>query len=114
MSRVKGGVRAHKQREKILKYTKGFSWGRKSKKKIAQEALVHAWEHAFRGRKERKRNFRALWNNKLNAALREEGLNYSRFIGMLKKKNIKLDRKVMADIAEHEPVSFKALVAQVK
>ena len=114
MTRVKRGTIAHKKRERILKYTKGFSWGRKSKEKFAKEALVHAWQNAYRGRKEKKRDFRALWNNKLNAALRQEGTTYGRFIDSLKKADIKLDRKVLAEIAEKHPESWKSLVSSVK
>jgi large subunit ribosomal protein L20 len=114
MTRVKRGVIANKRRKKVLKYTKGFRWGRKSKERAAKEALLHAWEHAFRGRKEKKRNFRALWNVQINAAVRPEGLNYNRFISGLKKKNIALDRKVLADLAEHDPAVFKKIVASVK
>jgi large subunit ribosomal protein L20 len=114
MPRVKRGVNAHKHREKTLKYTKGYNWGRKSKERAAKEALLHAWTHAFRGRKEKKRNFRMLWSVKINAAVREEGLNYSKFIAALKKNNISLDRKILADLAEHEPEVFKKVVAAVK
>jgi large subunit ribosomal protein L20 len=114
MTRVKRGTIAHKKRARILKYTKGFRWGRKSKEKLAKEALVHAWQHAFRGRKEKKRDFRSLWNVKINAALRESGLTYSRFIDSLKKGNIKLDRKVLAEIAEKRPEAWKKLVSSVK
>ncbi len=112
MSRAKGGVRAHKQREKVLKYAKGFKWGRKNKKKLAQEALVHAWSHAFHGRKEKKRNMRALWNVKIDSSL--GSMSYSKFISALKKKNIKLDRKILADLAEHEPKVFKAVLEKVR
>lgn len=114
MTRVKRGTIATKKRKKILKYTKGFRWSRKSKERAAKEALLHAWSHAFRGRKEKKRNFRALWQVKINAAVREEGLSYSKFIAQLKNKNIKLDRKILADIAENQPQAFKKIVAQVK
>ena len=76
--------------------------------------MLHAWTHAFRGRKEKKRMFRQLWNVKINAAIREEGMNYSTFIAALKKKNIKIDRKILADLAEHEPEVFKKVVAAVK
>src|SRR6185436_19716215 len=103
MSRVKKGITAHRRREKLLKYTKGFKWGRKSKERAAKEALLHAWSRSFRGRKEKKRNFRALWNVKINAATRLDGLTYSKLISGLKKKNIKLDRKILADLAEHVP-----------
>ena len=114
MTRVKRGTIAHKKREKLLKYTKGFRWGRKSKERAAKEALLHAWEHAFRGRKENKRNYRALWQTKINAAVRSEGMTYSRFIDALKKKQIRLDRKVLADIAEHEPAAFKKIIETVR
>lgn len=114
MPRVKRGVNAHKHREKTLKYTKGFRWGRKSKERAAKEALLHAWTHAFRGRKEKKRVYRQLWNVKINAAVRPEGINYNTFISALKKKNIALDRKILADLAEHEPEIFKKIVEAIK
>ena len=110
MTRVKRGVIAHKRREKILKYTKGFRWGRKSKERAAKEALLHAWTHAFRGRKEKKRTFRALWNVKINAAARALGTTYKYFITALKAKKIDLDRKILADLAENQPEAFKAVV----
>jgi large subunit ribosomal protein L20 len=111
MPRVKRGVNAHKHREKTLKYTKGFKWGRKSKERAAKEALLHAWVHAFRGRKEKKRTFRQLWTVKINAAIRDEGMSYSRFISALRVAGIKIDRKILADLAEHEPAVFKKVVA---
>lgn len=114
MPRVKRGTIATKHREKILKYTKGFKWGRKSKERAAKEALLHAWTHAFRGRKEKKRVFRQLWSVKINAAAREEGISYSKFISALKKKKIGLDRKILADLAEHEPEVFKKVLEAVK
>lgn len=113
MPRVKRGTTKTKKRERLLKHTKGFMWGRKSKKSSATEALLHAWSHMFQDRKAKKRTFRQLWNVKINAALRQEGLTYSRFIKMLKDHNVELDRKVMADMAEHHPESFKALIQQV-
>ena len=114
MPRVKRGVNAHKHREKTLKYTKGFMWSRKSKERAAKEALLHAWTQAFRGRKEKKRDMRSLWTVKINAAVREDGISYSKFIAMLKKNKIELDRKILADLAEHEPAIFKKIVAKVK
>lgn len=114
MPRVKRGTIANKRRKNVLKHTKGFRWGRKSKERAAKEALLHAWSHAFRGRKEKKRNFRRLWTVKINAAIRAEGMNYSQFIAALKKKKVMLDRKVLADLAEHDPAVFKAVVAFVK
>ena len=114
MPRVKRGVNAHKHREKTLKYTKGYRWSRKSKERAAKEALLHAWSHAFRGRKENKRNYRALWTVRIGAAVRAEEMSYSKFIAALKKSNIELDRKILADLSEHEPEIFKQVVAKVK
>jgi large subunit ribosomal protein L20 len=114
MPRVKRGTIANKHRRSILKSTKGFRWGRKSKERAAKEALLHAWTHAFQGRKEKKRNFRALWNVKINAAIRVHGMNYSTFIAALKKKEVLIDRKILADLAENEPEVFEKIVAFVK
>ncbi len=114
MARVKRGKSAHKKREQLLKYTKGFRWGRKSKERAAKEALLHAWSRAFEGRKEKKRVYRTLWNVKVNAATRMDGMSYSKFIHALKTKNVALDRKIVADIAEHEPAVFKRIVEFVK
>lgn len=114
MTRVKRGTIAHKKREKLLKYTKGYRWGRKSKERAAKEALLHAWTHAFRGRKEKKRNFRQLWNVKINAGARNFGVKYSQLIAGLKKQNIKLDRKILADLAQNEPKVFEKIVEVIK
>ena len=100
MTRVKRGKIATKKREKLLKKTKGFLWGRKSKERQAKEALLHAGEHAFRGRKLKKRTNRQDWQVCINAAVREHGLTYSKFIKLLKDKNVLLDRKIMAEIAK--------------
>lgn len=110
MPRVKRGTIAHKKRERLLKLTKGFRWGRKSKERAAKEALLHALARKFRGRKEKKRTFRALWNVKINAAARNEGVNYGRLIAALKTKRVALDRKILADLAEHEPAVFKKII----
>ena len=112
MPRVKRGVTAHKKRERLLKHTKGFRWGRKSKERAAKEALLHAWSHAYRGRKEKKRNFRTLWQVQLNAALRANGTTYGRFMHTLRTHNVALNRKMLADIAEHDENAFKAIVAE--
>ncbi|MBI4132102.1 MAG: 50S ribosomal protein L20 [Candidatus Sungbacteria bacterium] len=114
MSRVKRGVIAHKRREKTLRYTKGFRWTRKSKERAAKDALLHAWSHAFSDRKRKKREFRRLWNIKINAGARLHGLSYSRLISSLQKKQIALDRKILADLAEHEPKVFERIVAAGK
>jgi large subunit ribosomal protein L20 len=89
-------------------------WGRKNKERAAKEALLHAWTHAFEGRKDKKRVFRSLWTVKINAAVREEGMSYSQFINALKKKKVALDRKILAELAENEPEIFKKVVAFVK
>lgn len=114
MPRVKRGVTAHKKRERLLRYTKGFRWGRKSKERAAKEALLHAWSHAFRGRKEKKRVFRQLWNVQINAAARQSGIKYSRLIAALQKKKVKLDRKILADLAKNDPAVFKKVVEFIK
>src|SRR3990167_7502288 len=114
MTRVKRGKIATKKRKKILKYTKGFRWGRKYKERAAKEALLHAWTHAFQGRKEKKRVMRKLWEVKINAAARANGLTYSQFIHKLNLANIKLDRKVLSELAEHEPKVFKQVIEKVK
>lgn len=114
MTRVKRGKISTKKRKKILKYTKGFKWGRKSKERAAREALLHAWTHAFEGRKDRKGDFRRLWQVKIGAATKTEGLSYSRFINALKKKNIRLNRKMLADLAEHQSDIFKKVIEAAK
>ncbi|MCL5006733.1 MAG: 50S ribosomal protein L20 [Patescibacteria group bacterium] len=114
MTRVKRGVSANKKRSKVLKQTKGFRWGRKSKERAAKEALLHAWSHAYRGRKQRKRDQRQLWEVKINAASRSAGLSYSKLIAALKKNEIALNRKVLAELAEKEPDVFRKIVERVK
>jgi len=110
MVRVKRGKTAHKKREKLLKYTKGFNWGRKSKERAAKEALLHAWSHAYDDRKKKKRDNRGLWQVKVNAASRELGISYSKLTNQLKKKNININRKMLAELASDYPKIFKAIV----
>jgi large subunit ribosomal protein L20 len=114
MVRVKTGKISHKRREKLLKYTKGFRWGRKSRLRAAKEAILHAWSHAYRDRKRKKREFRRLWQIQINAACREQGLSYSKFIHGLKEKKIELDRKILAQIAQNHPEIFEKIVEEVK
>ena len=114
MSRVKRGVIANKRRKKILKYTKGFRWGRKSKERAAKEALLHAWSHAFQGRKQKKRDYRTLWNVKINAAARTNGMKYSQLVHKLKVASVKLDRKILADLALNEPGVFEKVLEKVR
>ncbi len=114
MTRVKRGKIARKKRTKILKLTKGFRWGRKSKERAAKEALLHSLPRAFRGRKEKKRNYRRLWQTQINAATRIQGTSYSKLISGLKKQKIILDRKMLADLAKNEPKVFKKIAERIK
>lgn len=114
MTRVKRGVGQKKRVKKVLKRAKGFKWGRKSKYRLAKEGLTHAGVHAFRGRKEKKRNFRRLWQLKINAAARERGITYSQFIFLMAKTNIKINRKILAQLAENYPLVFDKIIESVK
>jgi len=114
MVRVKRGTTAHKRRKKVLKHTKGFRWGRKSKYKAAKEALMHAWKYAYRDRKTKKREFRKLWQIQINAACRRQGISYSRFIHGLKQKKIELDRKILAELVKNNGKIFEKIVDKVK
>ncbi len=113
MPRVKRGTIANKRRKNTLKQTKGFKWGRKSKYRLAKDALQHAQMHAYSDRKKKKRNFRQLWQLKINAASRTQGLTYSQFTNKLKKANIQLDRKILAQLAEKKPEIFKKITELV-
>jgi len=114
MPRVKRGTTHVKKRRKVLKQAKGYKWGRKSHIKLAKTAVTKAGAHAYRDRRNKKRTNRALWQIKINAAVRRNDLSYSKFMNMLKSKNIEIDRKVLADIAENEPKTFEGLVNAVK
>ncbi len=103
-----------KRRRNLLSKTKGYKWGRKSKIKLAKTAVLKAGVNAYRGRKQKKRDFRSLWTVRLNAAAREQGMSYSKFIDALKKANVSLDRKVLANIALEHPAVFAKIVAEVK
>jgi large subunit ribosomal protein L20 len=107
MSRVKRAVHAHKKRRKILKMAKGYMWSRKNRYKAAKDAVRHALAHAYFDRRKKKGDFRTLWNIQINAACREQGMTYSRFIAGLKKAKIELDRKILADLAQNNPEIFK-------
>ncbi|MDO8495617.1 MAG: 50S ribosomal protein L20 [bacterium] len=113
MPRVKRGKTANKRRKNILKHTKGFMWTRHSKYRQAKEALLHAWSFQFADRKKKKRNFRRLWQIKINAGARTNNISYSKFINLLKKAQIELDRKILADLAHHEPEVFNKIVETV-
>lgn len=114
MARVKGGVTAHARHKKVLKKAKGYYGRRKNTFRTANAAVEKAGLYAYRDRKAKKRTFRALWIQRINAAVRAHDLTYSRFISGLAKAGIELDRKVMADIAMHEPDAFKGLVDQAR
>ena len=103
-----------KRRRNILKQVKGFRHGRKSKERMAKEALLHAGLHAFHDRRKKKRNMRALWQIKINAASRANGISYSKLINNFKKANIKLNRKILAQIAERQSNVFSKIVASAK
>lgn len=114
MPRVKRGKGHLKHRKNILASTKGYMWGRKSKIKLAKVAILKAGRYAFRDRRARKRNFRRLWQVRINAAARELGVSYSRLVDALKKANIGLDRKILAKLAAEYPEVFKAVVKEAK
>ena len=114
MTRVKRGITSLKHRRKILGQTKGFKWGRKTKERLAKEALPHAGIHRFQDLRKKKRNFRRLWQIKINAAVREHGLSYSVFMHKLKHANIGLNRKILAELAEKNPEVFEEIVKKLK
>ena len=114
MPRVKRGVIHTKKRKRILRQVKGFKWGRKKLIKQASEAIHKAGAHAYADRKKKKRVNRQLWQIQLNAAIRQYDLSYSKFINLLKKKKIDLDRKVLAELAQKNPQVFKKIVIEVK
>lgn len=114
MPRVKRGTSANKRRKSLLKHAKGFKLGRKSKYKLAKDALRHAWTYAYRDRKVKKRDFRQLWQIQINALARTMGINYSRLIHGLKEKKIEIDRKILSDLARNHPEIFEKIVEEVK
>jgi large subunit ribosomal protein L20 len=114
MPRVKRGTIAAKRRRNVLSKAKGYRFGRSTKEKAAKVAIRHAGRNAFRDRRAKKRNFRRLWQTKINAAVRELGLSYSQFIGALKKNNVEVDRKILAEISEHNPKVLEKFVEEVK
>ncbi|SLN23678.1 50S ribosomal protein L20 [Oceanibacterium hippocampi] len=114
MARVKGGPRAHARHLKVIKAAKGYRGRRKNTFRTAVQAVERAGQYAYRDRRVRKRNFRALWIQRINAASRLHGVTYGRFMCGLKAAGIELDRKVLADIAVHEPEAFKSLVDQAE
>ncbi len=114
MARVTCSVASRKRRRRVLEQAKGFYGGRSKQIRTAYDAVDKAMAHAYVGRKQKKQQYRRLWTVRINAACRLNGTNYSRFINGLKKANIDLNRKVLADLAVNEPAAFKALIEQVK
>ena len=114
MARVKRGVTSHAKHKKVLKQAKGFYGRRKNTIRIAKQAVEKAHQYAYRDRKRRKRTFRALWIQRINAAVRPFGLNYSRFIAGLGKAGVLVDRKILSDLAIREPAAFQAIVERAK
>ena len=114
MPRVKRGPNHVKKRKKLLSKTKGYKWGRNSKIKQMKEAVIHAGVHAFVDRKKKKRVNRGLWQIKINAFVRQHDISYSRFIDALKKNNIEVDRKVLADLSQNNKEVMAAIVAEAK
>ncbi len=113
MTRVKKAVNALKTRKNVLKMVKGYRFRRGNTERAAYEAISHAGNYAFAHRRDKKGTFRRLWNVRINAALRPNGISYSKFIGLLKTKNIKIDRKSMAMLAQTHPESFSRFVKKV-
>jgi len=113
MTRVKGGVTALKTRRNILKKTKGFRFGRSTKERQAYEALAHAGTYAFAHRRDKKGDFRRLWNVRINAALTPLNDSYSKFIDKLKKAGVEVNRKILSEIADQNPETFKRIHEKV-
>ena len=114
MPRVKRGVTAHARHKKVLEQAKGFRGRRNSVFRIAKEAVMKAGQYQYRDRRQKKRDFRALWIARINAAAREVGMTYSAFMNGLKKASIEIDRKVLADLAGNEPAAFKAIADKAR
>ena len=114
MTRVKKGVNALKNRRNILRKVKGYKFGRSKKERQANEAIFHAGTYSFAHRKDKKGDFRRLWNVRMSAILKDNGLSYSKFIPMLKRSHIALDRKILSEIANTHPETFKKIIESVK
>lgn len=112
--RVKRGVTSHQKHKKLLAQTKGMQLGRKSSVKLARQAVLKSLQYGYRDRRNKKRDFRALWITRINAGLTQFGLSYSAFMGAMKKANITLDRKVLAELAVNQPKAFAAIVDATK
>lgn len=114
MARVKRSVHAKKKRREILEKAKGYQGSRRKRYRVAKEQVMHSGVYAYRDRRDRKAQFRRLWIARINAACRPQGISYSRFMNGLKVAGIELDRKILADLAVHDPAAFASLVEQAK
>ena len=114
MARIKGAMMTRKRRNKTIKMAKGYYGSKSTLFKTAKEAVMKSGQYAYIGRKQKKRDFRSLWITRINAACRAEGINYSSFMNGLKKSGIELNRKMLSEMAIHDPKSFSALVEKVK
>lgn len=114
MARVKRGVVAHRRHKKILRQAKGYYGARSRVFRVAKQAVIKAGQYAYRDRRVKKRNFRALWITRINAQARAEGITYSQLIAGLKRANIQLDRRVLADLAVHDKAAFATIAAQAR
>ena len=114
MARVKRGVVARRRHRKVLNRAKGYYGARRKVYRVAKQAVIKAGQYAYRDRRQRKRDFRSLWITRINAAAREHGLSYSRFINGLKRAQIEIDRKMLADLAVHDKAAFKALAEKAQ
>ena len=114
MVRIKRGKTARRKKKRLFQQVKGFRWGRKSRYRLAKDALRHALEYAYRDRRRKKREVRRLWQTQINAACRQEGISYSKFIFGLKKNNIALDRKILSLLAKEHQEIFKKIVEKIK
>lgn len=114
MARVKRGVTAHRRHKKILRQAKGYYGARSRVFRVAKQAVIKAGQYAYRDRRVKKRTFRSLWITRINAQARVEGITYSQLIAGLKRANIQLDRRVLADLAVHDKVAFASIAAQAK
>ena len=114
MARIKGGLNAKKKHNRVLKLAKGYRGARSKQYRVAKQSVMRALTSSYAGRKERKRQFRQLWIARINAAARQNGISYSKFINGLKKASVEIDRKILADIAVFDKVAFTALVEKAK
>ncbi len=114
MPRAKRGFKARRRRNRVLKFAKGFRGGRRRAWRRAVEAVHHAWQHAYLGRKDKKRKMRRLWIVRINAAARKSGLSYSRLVEGLSRAGVEIDRKMLAELAISDPVGFSKIVEEAR